>query len=378
MSDGECGQRETSVPVAERRLETNEGEGENVHEIEEEASLAEMEEYEEEARRLLAGQEMNSCTYTQGYIPRQALYACKTCTPDGGAGICFGCSMNCHDGHDLIELYTKRRFKCDCGNGAFKEKCKLFEDKAPRNERNAYNHNFVNEYCMCKRPFPDPEVTVHEELLQCIACEDWFHLSHTGIAENLRADYADNEYVCKDCCEKMPFLDKLDRNAPEETEMKVLCSKETREEGTSISGVLLKNHWRKRLCNCSKCEDLYDKLGADWIHDEDDSLEKYNELAEKKMKEEDEEKEKELTKFMQGQDRDVVINVMSEVNKMKRKMAEYMERMGSNAVVTADHIKELFDGMKKEREEQFNRRMEEISEGKGGNGDEDRLADGEH
>ena len=41
------------------------------------------------------------------------------------AGVCFACSVECHDGHELIELYTKRGFTCDCGNDKFQDKCKL-------------------------------------------------------------------------------------------------------------------------------------------------------------------------------------------------------------------------------------------------------------
>ena len=52
---------------------------------------------------------------------RQALYACATCSgvDDGGGagrqqsqsepgGVCLACSLHCHDGHTLYELYTKR------------------------------------------------------------------------------------------------------------------------------------------------------------------------------------------------------------------------------------------------------------------------------
>lgn len=55
----------------------------------------------------------------QGYIKRQALYACLTCTPEARtdptkrAGVCLACSYACHDGHDMVELYTKRNFRCD-------------------------------------------------------------------------------------------------------------------------------------------------------------------------------------------------------------------------------------------------------------------------
>lgn len=72
--------------------------------------------------------------FTQGYVSRQALYACSTCTPSSSvlAGFCLACSLRCHEGHDVIELYTKRyvgekegvdfmvlffsNFRCDCGN----------------------------------------------------------------------------------------------------------------------------------------------------------------------------------------------------------------------------------------------------------------------
>lgn len=61
-------------------------------------------------------------TTTQGYVGRQALYSCATCTAGGGgepAGVCLACSLHCHEGHDLYELYTKRHFCCDCGNQKF-------------------------------------------------------------------------------------------------------------------------------------------------------------------------------------------------------------------------------------------------------------------
>jgi len=41
---------------------------------------------------------------------RQALYACKTCTKEGklSGAICLPCMDQCHDNHDLVELWTKR------------------------------------------------------------------------------------------------------------------------------------------------------------------------------------------------------------------------------------------------------------------------------
>lgn len=104
------------------------------------------------------------CLLLQGYVKRQAVFACNTCTPSAAehAGICLACTNKCHDGHDIFELYTKRyfvrgfsnsalqfslpschnllillffccrNFRCDCGNGKFGEfKCQLFPVSPP-------------------------------------------------------------------------------------------------------------------------------------------------------------------------------------------------------------------------------------------------------
>lgn len=98
------------------------------------------------------------CVLLQGYVKRQAVFACSTCTPKDGdpAGVCLACANTCHDGHDIFELYTKRyavkieycfwhevffstlvfltffflclsrNFRCDCGNKRFGDfKCQL-------------------------------------------------------------------------------------------------------------------------------------------------------------------------------------------------------------------------------------------------------------
>ena len=48
--------------------------------------------------------------YFRVVYPAQALYSCVTCTkPETEpAGVCLACCLECHEGHDLYELYTKR------------------------------------------------------------------------------------------------------------------------------------------------------------------------------------------------------------------------------------------------------------------------------
>ncbi|XP_018621579.1 putative E3 ubiquitin-protein ligase UBR7 [Scleropages formosus] len=169
--------------------------------------LEEDEELENEASAVLGGSDSEKCSYPEGYVKRQALYACNTCTPKGGepAGVCLACSYKCHEGHDLFELYTKRNFRCDCGNSKFKDfECKLYPEKDLLNSDNTYSHNFFGLYCTCDRPYPDPEDQIPDEMIQCVICEDWFHGRHLGctVPESMELQ----EMVCEACMNKAPFL----------------------------------------------------------------------------------------------------------------------------------------------------------------------------
>ncbi|XP_069118451.1 putative E3 ubiquitin-protein ligase UBR7 isoform X2 [Argopecten irradians] len=164
--------------------------------------LREEEELEADATAVLGDSDIHNCTYPAGYIPRQALYSCLTC--NGQAGVCLACSYECHEGHDLCELYTKRNFRCDCGNDKFpNNKCKLYPTKDGCNARNTYNQNFKGLYCVCMRPYPDPEDEIEDEMIQCVMCEDWYHGRHLG-NKDIPGDF--EEMICTGCMHKYDFL----------------------------------------------------------------------------------------------------------------------------------------------------------------------------
>ncbi|KAH9299772.1 hypothetical protein KI387_031454, partial [Taxus chinensis] len=82
----------------------------------------------------------------------------------------------------VVELWTRRSFRCDCGNIKFGDgHCKLFADKDNENDRNYYNQNYKGLYCTCHRPYPDPDGEDQGEMIQCCICEDWFHENHLGL-----------------------------------------------------------------------------------------------------------------------------------------------------------------------------------------------------
>ena len=170
---------------------------------------------EEEASAVLGNSDEKNCTYPKGYIPRQALYSCATCSEgsdDKVAAICLACSLECHDNHEVFELYTKRNYRCDCGNSKFNPEfvCKLMDkdtEKAEINENNKYNHNFSGRYCTCNKRYPpddaDDSAEANDEMWQCIVCEDWYHTKHLG-AKELPTKF--DELICGNCVGKLEFV----------------------------------------------------------------------------------------------------------------------------------------------------------------------------
>ncbi|KAJ2697615.1 hypothetical protein H4218_003824 [Coemansia sp. IMI 209128] len=187
---------------------------------------------EREAAEVLPGK-FDECTYDKGYI-RQPLYACLTCThpplkyrqgsirpgPENQlatdpAGMCYSCSIECHAGHEVIELFTKRQFRCDCGTKrlllpAEQGACCRLKSAQPmlaklENAANVYNHNFWGMYCSCDKFYaPEDEAGV---MIQCYVCNDWYHDSCIG---KLPSEDEYEDYVCRACVSKHAVLRYID------------------------------------------------------------------------------------------------------------------------------------------------------------------------
>lgn len=144
---------------------------------------------------------IENCTKDLGAL-RQIVFSCLTCNPPpanmagpyNAAGICYACSVQCHGEHQLVEIFAKRDFTCDCGttrlpatspcslrlNPATNTKGGVHSDEpAPGNK---YNQNFSNRFCVCECDY-DP-FQQKGTMYQCLGLgthetggcgEDWYH-----------------------------------------------------------------------------------------------------------------------------------------------------------------------------------------------------------
>ncbi|KAI5449729.1 hypothetical protein NCC49_004094 [Naganishia albida] len=133
--------------------------------------ISHLESLETQAKELMPFR-VDECSFSQGYV-RQKVWSCRTCSPDGQVGVCYACSVSCHAEHDLVELFTRRQFRCDCPPST---KCTLSPPQ-PRNEGNTYGRNFKGEFCRCERGKRYDPMEESESMVMCLACQDWFHES---------------------------------------------------------------------------------------------------------------------------------------------------------------------------------------------------------
>lgn len=350
----------------------------------------------------------------QGYLKRQALFSCLTCCPktaddlSHAAGICLACSYKCHENHNLVELYTKRNFRCDCGTNKMPDsKCNLTktkEGKLPINRENIYNHNFQGLYCTCKRPYPDPENEQGDDTMaQCTICEDWYHYMHlnTSIPENAETF----DLICEKCLKDHEFLqyyhkhstkiaamsnsesdDKLRNDldksisdilnievkdsdsapAPKKLKLDEKCGDETLNEGYAnvpstskgdcilpsdkngyVDGAMfLPSSWRDLICKCTKCKEMYDDKKLSFLLDPDDSQRLYEEKGIKK----NENALESTIENLSATSRVALVETIHEFHNMTGKLKEFLlPFMESKKVVTQDDINRFFEQMKSNR-----------------------------
>ncbi|KAF5889802.1 putative E3 ubiquitin-protein ligase UBR7, partial [Clarias magur] len=366
--------------------------------------LEEDEELEQEASAVLGGSDSEKCSYPEGYVKRQALYACNTCTPKGGvpAGICLACSYKCHEGHELFELYTKRNFRCDCGNEKFGEMdCRLFPEKEKTNSGNKYSHNFFGLYCTCERPYPDPEDQVPDEMIQCVVCEDWLHGRHLGCVVPECVEL--QEMICESCMNKSPFLwtyaahlavpptvrmckeeeeesarVEVERDDEEKkTEVKVekvaVCEQaevngaagckrklQDQEAGASVcrleemktagksrtqqGAVFWPAAWRTKLCSCPSCKSVFAEVGVSFLLDETDTVLAYENKGKTTEQVNGGEARDPLMSALNNLNHVQQLEIIHEYNDMKTELKDYLQRFAAEGkVVTPEDIREFFE-----------------------------------
>nr|XP_009918198.1 PREDICTED: putative E3 ubiquitin-protein ligase UBR7 [Haliaeetus albicilla] len=316
------------------------------------------------------------------------------------------------------ECYVRGNFRCDCGNSKFKNlQCKLLPEKGKVNSGNKYNDNFYGLYCTCKRPYPDPEDEIPDEMIQCIVCEDWFHGRHLGAVPPESGDF--HEMVCQACMNHchflwayasqlaVPALTKVNSLEDEGIVLKVEESEEQKKEikkesevehqetkeekqveqfnepstssGSACPEVVTKSeepvcklkelqskeflkkdtatfwpsNWRSKLCTCEDCLKMYSELEVQFLTDECDTVLAYEN---KGTSDQDTERRDPLMDTLNSMNRVQQVELICEYNDLKTELTDYLRRFADEGtVVKREDIQHFFEEFQSRKRRRTNR-----------------------
>lgn len=319
----------------------------------------------------------DECTYEKGYMKRQGIFACKTCQENGclPAALCYGCSYSCHAGHEIYELWSKRNYRCDCGNSRFLgRKCELCPDKDSVNVKNNYDsQNLRGLYCSCGQPYSGDC-----SMVLCCICEDWFHPGHIGV---ILSDADDSCVICPICSHKfastlMPYyplyhattegreneirrpstaalsllpgeclLPKLAVAVAEQDLMH--ADEEPMEQMlrgafNGVNATVWKQEWRENLCRCPQCSYGLESEGLSFLTDREDTIEHYLQNAKKT--------DEEIKSVLGGLERTAQVEVLTIMQEFREQLLEFLRSCSeSGKVVTQEDVLEFFRTLRTKR-----------------------------
>ncbi|CAE6421522.1 unnamed protein product [Rhizoctonia solani] len=97
--------------------------------------------------------------------------------------------------HEQIELFPKRHFRCDCPTSGLPHPCSLRSSTQtlPLNTENTYSQNYFRggRFCRCSQTYDAKRE--RETMVQCLACEDWFHESCLNLRDRVAPRELDDD-----------------------------------------------------------------------------------------------------------------------------------------------------------------------------------------
>ena len=120
------------------------------------------------------------------------------------------------------------------------------------------------------------------------------------------------------------------------------CKLKPPASGTEANTLFFPGKWRKHLCRCPSCVEMYSEKNISFLADEEDTVHYYESRAKEEKKGTLEHGMEALSKM----DRVKQVEAIHSYNNMKQNLMEYLSKFADNKkVVREEDIREFFQGI---------------------------------
>lgn len=220
-------------------------------------------------------------------------------------------------------------------------------------------------------------------MIQCIACEDWFHGEH--LETTVPETYC--EMICKSCTSGFDFLryyqDEMATDAvsgdnvveaegeheistngheegpvvkklksdSDEKEVCELAKRKAVEQPPIDKASFWNENWRESLCKCPSCMKMYEELKCAYLPDLEDTILSYEEKGRKRNLSGGSSIEEAGQAALNAMPRTAQIEMIHGYNDLKEELSNFLRPFAERGeVITAEHMKQFFEQFRKKKE----------------------------
>ncbi|WRX18893.1 hypothetical protein QQP08_011380 [Theobroma cacao] len=303
--------------------------------------LESIEEEELEADLVLGGDEGDECTYSKGYMKRQAIFSCLTCTPNGNAGICTACCLSCHDGHEIPRDEEGEPLYEDFICKACSAVCS-FLTLYPKTIRAAGG-----------QPVAPVTTSKDKSVVEDIPPKDG---GAGKLENNVCSDSSIKDNLVADAnCESVSDGKKFVLGESSQNDDSSIASS----HATCILGadsvvseskpLFLSKNWRDTLCRCDKCLDMHKQKHISYLLDKEDSIAEYEKTAKQKREEKLQQREGAAVNFFNNLGHVEKMEILNGIADFTDEFRSFLGSVDPSKAITAADVNQIFENLKNKR-----------------------------
>ncbi|XP_040367684.1 putative E3 ubiquitin-protein ligase UBR7 isoform X2 [Rosa chinensis] len=302
--------------------------------------LKDVEDQELEADLVLGGDEGKECTYNNGYMKRQAIFSCLTCTPDGNAGVCTACSLSCHDGHEIPRDGEGEPLYEDFICAACSKVCSFLRLYTRIIlEARSQNNSSV-------KTGKDKEVIADEVPLACGSgkLENIPQSSTTNSESVSGGEVSLGENSGKNICSEQCATD-----ADTRPTCAIGVDLAVASPVSESKPMFLSKNWRNALCRCEKCSEFYKQKHINFLIDKEDSIIEYEKMAKQKREEKLQQREGAELSMLDNLGHVEKIEILNGIADIKDELCSFLGSFDPSKAITSADVHQIFENLKKRR-----------------------------